>query len=335
MDNELNQPAKINPTGLDEILTVGLKSALEYDVIPTSLGSIWHILGRSADYMRFNIGLPFSDPAYVCLEHSRMDHSKLPDAIYLPNLPAIVRETGEQAELFGCTIGHHQDMPFEKRMQGIYEFKGFGAILIDNDNAGSIDLVVASPGEKIIVPNRCNITIYNLDSPPLATLAFANPAKSSPSYNCKNTKLQEEIGPAICAYRIGNNVTIALNAKYVAPQEPDRKGLAKQYGSGVIIGGFVYNEKERALLGLDINESVSEEELQVSFAVGHSANFGAEVYAALFSPDIQAKFRRINVNIVKAVDELEIKGVKAKGSLLSMLARHDRLLQRHIGLKGS
>src|SRR5262249_55633499 len=90
--------------------------------------------------------------------------------------------TGQEVTLFGCTMGHwHEELSCPDRVQEIYEFQGYGALVIDQPDSDEIELWVARDGDKVIVPQQCHMTLYNLDDSehPLVTLDFANPRRNN------------------------------------------------------------------------------------------------------------------------------------------------------------
>ena len=105
----------------------------------------------------------------------------------------------------GNTIGHHQGVS-ELSYQEVYESHGFGAMVIDRDGEGMIELHCMKPGDKVLIPSYCIMTLYNLDHDPLVTLDFANPAlnKNSKSLQGMETGIfsgrMAHVGPVLCMH---------------------------------------------------------------------------------------------------------------------------------------
>jgi len=283
---------------------------LGYKVNNRRYDSIKDIVEASTDYSKFQFNAAKDNSVvYSGAEHSPDDlSSKLPNLTWLPNL-----ESEHDILVMGCTMGHHQDMLGPKRMQELYEFQGYGVMVIDNDNEPTVDLIIASPKDKVMVPNQCHMTIYNLGSSPLLTSDFANPSSASPNYNAANKDMQKKstggIGPIMAIYRHQNMITVAFNAAYLNSTNEQ----AIRYGSGVKKAG------------------ISDNELTLTFV----ACFDRELYQAL--QDSKNWFQNIGVNVKPASKAIELgagKGEKltTTESLVSLLLRPEKVLQRNFGM---
>lgn len=127
----------------------------------------------SSDYHRAN--LRYSDGAIV---YSGLEHSarpKLPNFTQLPNLL-----TPEGRIVAGSTFGHQHIQKARgdrRKFQEIYEFFGYGAMLLRNEYATTLH--VLKPGEKVLVGTGDNMAIINLQQKPLVTIDYANPRMNS------------------------------------------------------------------------------------------------------------------------------------------------------------
>jgi len=172
-------------------------------------------------------------PVYSGAEHT--GDPKLPNITVLPNIPTrrarrmrlefdkkrfdIGRDfpfslpTGQEVTLFGCTMGHwHGQTDCPDGIQELYEFQGYGALLIDRPESEEVELWVARDGDKVAVPQQCHMTLYNLDDldHPLVTLDFANPDR-----NYANKELAGRIGPILLAYYTPYEAVFVLNRQYI------------------------------------------------------------------------------------------------------------------------
>jgi len=206
----------------------------------------------------------------------------------------VERTSGKNAVIFGQTFGHHHDNENEG-MQEFYEFHGHGAMIIDKDNTGTVDVIVAKKGDKIAVPTHCNMTILNLGSNPLMTLDYANP-----SNNRANKKLQERIGPLFCAYIDGNAVVFELNKKYINQEN--------EYGAGVKINS-------------------QSPETKIEFKLKDAENTGQQIYNFLLDDDLREEFSALGIHLVPAETFVTLRGTQYRKSLLEILATEGKPLQ--------
>ena len=278
-----------------------LYGALGYEFTEKGLDdSMKKIISASESYRKFSLWLSDGQTAYVCIGHKAKDASKLPNLTYVPNIPATETATGKHVIILGQTFGHHHDNENDG-MQEIYEFRGFGAIIIDRDNTDTVDFVVAKEGDKIAVPTHCNMTILNLDYTPLMTLDYANP-----NNNRANKKLQERIGPLLCAY-IDNGIAVfEINENYINQRN--------DYGAGV-------------------NIIPQNPVTQIEFNVGNHQELDQMIYYLLLDDDAREKFGNVGINVIPAEKSIVLGNQQYHGSLLELIAIEDKSLHRELGFE--
>jgi hypothetical protein len=197
----------------------------------------------SKDYENENILK--RDPPY-----SGADFSKLPNVTVLPNLKSIGGRI-----ILGSTMGHYQetlDGSCQEILE-IYEFHGYGAMLIDKEKSPFMELHILKPEDKVFTLNKCNMTIFNFDLYPLITSDYANPKIHQGDKN-----LQREIGSAIIMIYDGINLDIKLNPEYINRIDE----------LGVRLAG--YNEEDltiriKTTLGEDLYKKFNQNEIQEQF----------------------------------------------------------------------
>ncbi|MBM3234374.1 hypothetical protein FJZ19_04760 [Candidatus Pacearchaeota archaeon] len=195
---------KFNPKIYPDIQSLG------YKVNPRRFKDIWPILEKSGMCKREDFS--YNDDAVVYSGAEHRGNPKLPNQTVLPNL-----WIGSYI-LLGSTLGHQHTQAEKgdrRRFQEIYEFHGYGAILLRDDFTTT--LYVLKPGEKVIIGTRDNMTLFNLDYCSLTTLDMANPQKN-PNMNEANKDLEKLIGPLMIVKHgklEGSDVTIfRVNKKY-------------------------------------------------------------------------------------------------------------------------
>ena len=151
--------------------------------------------------------LPYKndDAVYSGLEHQ--GNPKLPNATILPNLRTIDDKT-----FLNTTTGHQHLQKLkgdERKFQEIYEFFGYGAILLRNNSGANLHIL--KRGEKVVVGTDDNMTLFNLDDSELQTLDYANPAMNS-----ANKDLETSIGPLLLIIYdpVKRNLRFTFNRKY-------------------------------------------------------------------------------------------------------------------------
>ncbi len=220
------------------------------------------------------------DAVYSGGEHN--GDPKSPNITVVPNLHTKRGFTETPLMVFGCTMGHyHSDESSAYRVQEVYEFQSYGLMAIDRGQ-GEIELWVADDGDKVAVPNRCHMTLYNLDSRdvPLVTLDFANPER-----NPADKEFVKQYGPAILAYYDGSDVVFTLNRLYINNLE---------HQAGIRLYTLPSDLKNR----------------QVIIPLGSRLTLGQYLYEQLTgNPDVIGQFARLGVRIRKASPEVVLEPV--------------------------
>ncbi len=277
----------------------------------------------SEDYKAFarRYHLIEQSPVYSGAEHT--GDPKRPNITVIPNIPTrwaqtvqlrfdqktfdIGRDldfrvpTGQELTLFGCTMGHwHGQIDCPDGVQEVYEFQGYGALVIDRPESDEVELWVARDGDKVAVPQQCHMTLYNLDdlAHPLITLDFANPQR-----NYANKELVKRIGPVLLAYYTTSEAVFALNHHYINRERviyedptPPPTGVDNRH---CLNGGV--------RLSMPI---ISQEGREVRIALGARASLGQQLYEALTSnPEVIIKFARLGIRVRKASPDIQLGGV--------------------------
>jgi hypothetical protein len=157
---------------------------------------------KSKDFRLASFGHSLLEVAYFGAEHNT--NPKLPNITVLPVYSPL-------ASTFGHP--HTQAQKGDKRrIQEIYEFLGYGAMLIRNQEETVLHIL--KPKEKIIVKPNDNMTIFNLQPEPLVTLDYANP-----NMNSANKDLEKRIGPLMMieCEEFGEDIATCfkINPKYI------------------------------------------------------------------------------------------------------------------------
>jgi predicted dehydrogenase len=173
-------------------------------------------------------------------------------------------------------MGHyHLPIPSTYRVQEVYEFQTYGMLILDRE-VGEVEMWVAQEGDKVVVPNGCHMTLYNLgdEDNPLITLDFANPQE-----NAANKELVSKCGPILLVYYNAFEVVFVLNRFYInspihqagvsmprlSPEERDQS-IRLRRGVRLELGRFLYEELTNdheligkfARLGIRIRQCSSE-----------------------------------------------------------------------------
>lgn len=194
------QGYKIKHRGLDEIKRHGANSYLR-------------IVNEMGGFDEENIKLP----AYEGAEHKPEDLStKLPNLTLLKNL-RLGWGDGEYF-MFGQTMGHSHPAN-GPATQEIYEFFGYGAMLIasrDDSEKSWTKLYVAKPGDKVVVPGNCMMTLFSLNlfyrhDSFLLTADMANPDE-----NESDKEVQKEKGTMMVMFTPDGSYgpEVVLNSSY-------------------------------------------------------------------------------------------------------------------------
>ncbi len=180
---------------------------LGYEVNHRIYESIKSTLSRFEGVGTNKLALPYRDDDIVYSGAEHKGTPKLPNITLLPNLKTIDNET-----LLGTTTGHQHTQKLEgdeRQFQEIYEFFGYGAILLRNNRRTNLHIL--RKGEKVLVKTDDNMTLFNLDDTALQTLDYANPFMNS-----ANKELEAAIGPPLLIIYdlIKRNITFTFNKKY-------------------------------------------------------------------------------------------------------------------------
>lgn len=259
-----------------------------------SFGQLYHLVDQS--------------PVYSGAEH-RGD-PKLPNITVLPNIftsqEPIIRiksanadlsiPAGQEVTLFGCTIGHwHGQKNCFAGIQEIYEFQSYGALLIDYPECAEVELWIARDGDKVVVPQQCHMTLYNLDDRghPLITLDFANPTR-----NHANKELVKQTGPILLTYYTAHEAIFLLNRHYI---NRERVFHADPAPTGV--------ENEQCLNG-GVHLAASAVVCEVRIPLGTRASLGEQIYDALTEdPTVINQFNKLGIRVRKASPEVQLDGI--------------------------
>jgi len=247
-------------------------------------------------------------PVYSGAEH-RGD-PKLPNITVLPNIstcqePIIQIKAdnadlripaGQEVTLFGCTMGHwHGQKNCSGGIQEIYEFQSYGALLIDCPEGDEVELWLARDGDKILVPQQCHMTLFNLDdlAHPLITLDFADPAR-----NYANKELVKQIGPTLLAYYTAHEAVFLLNRYYI-----NRERVLH-------VGPALTGVENRQCLNCGVRLTAPAVSREVRIPLGARASLGEQIYDALTEdPTIIGQFNKLGMRIHRASPEVQLDGI--------------------------
>ena len=188
---------------------------LGYKINERNFSDIKPIFKNSKDYQKFRFPYEEMDGVYIGAEHCNANSSteeiikKRVNLTFFGNLEAKLNLNGKKAIVMASSMGHKH--PLDLDLQEIYEFKGYGAMIIEKPRKET-KIIFTRPGGKIAVPGNCHMTIYNLDLKPLETQDFANPKQ-----NESDKKIEKENGPMFCIYYIPEDKSIffSFNYKYM------------------------------------------------------------------------------------------------------------------------
>jgi len=271
----------------------------------------------SEDYRAFarRYHLIEQSPVYSSAEH-RGD-PKLPNVTVLPNIPTrraramhlesfpFTVPTGQEVTLFGCTMGHwHGQTDCPDGIQELYEFQGYGALVIDRPESEEVELWVARDDGKVAVPQQCHMTLYNLDDldHPLVTLDFANPDR-----NYANKELVGRIGPILLAYYTPYEAVFVLNRHYINRERiyvrPDEFLDPNSPPPGRVDNQNCLNG------GVRLPEPLPGREVRIP--LGARVSLGQQLYEALTSDaEVIIQFARLGIRVRKASPEAELGGIR-------------------------
>ncbi|MFP4111758.1 MAG: hypothetical protein ACLFPQ_04425 [Candidatus Woesearchaeota archaeon] len=221
--------------------------------------------------------------------------TKLPNITVLPNL-----KTVEKRMILGCTMGHYQEALDKSDIDylEVYEYHGYGAMLIDKKDEPFMELHVLKPGDKIFTLNKCNMTLYNFNLHPLVTSDFANP-----KIHQGDKSLQKEIGPALIMLYDGIKLGITLNEDYI--NNKDHIG-----GTGIELPGY---HKDELTIIID-------------------TDLGKDIYEKLLLEETRKHFLRIGIRVARGSDTLYLNGEELSGSLYDIVTEKD-VLQKYFKMQ--
>lgn len=256
----------------------------------------------SEDYIRLGVEPPEDGIAYSGAESNPGN-----PADKKPNI-TVLRNWG----VFSCnTGGHHQGVP-ELACQEVYEFHGFGAMVIDRDGADRIELHCLRPGDKVLIPSYCNMTMYTLDSP-LITLDFANPRLNESTKDMQKTVVGSiggrpaHLGQALCMHFSSEHDRRLFNVKL------NRRYVNRGDGHGVVVPGL---------------DAASDCELTVSLPFsGPGPSTGSTIYKAIM--DSRERFGRIGIDVVECGKSVNLGDMELSEPLWDTAEDSSKLLHRH------
>lgn len=215
---------------LGSILEQKMLESLGYHLHPRTFKEIQPYLFREQD--KFNY-FPHR-VVYTGAEHSgnpALGIPKLPNLTALPNL-----EIGRKI-ILGSTYGHTHCEDDSRPFQELYEFQGYGAMLLHEGQHRSncesyhhqrARLHLLEKGDKITVGSSENMTILSFEQEGLVTLDFANPQR-----NKAHKELEKRLGTLLTiTYELSQTygpptVTFQINENYI--KEGIIKAAATQY----------------------------------------------------------------------------------------------------------
>jgi predicted dehydrogenase len=149
-------------------------------------------------------------PIYGRAEHRGTPRK--PNITVLPNLEIVEhRGLASPISVLGCcTLGHFRNSE-TLRTHEVYEFQTHGLLVIDREG-GEVDAWVAQDGDKVVIPNACHTTLYNLgdDDHPLITLDFGGPNR-----NRAEKKTAKQLGPFLLGYYDDSAVVFTVNHLHI------------------------------------------------------------------------------------------------------------------------
>jgi len=198
------------------VMERAMLESLGYKINNRTFGSLQGVF--SDDYRGLSFPYENKDVVYTGAEHS--GSPKLPNLTCLPNMTTTQGEV-----ILGSTFGHQhiQSEGDDRRFQEIYEFQGYGGMLL-RDTEGA-RLYLLSPEEKVVTRQDEAMTIFNFGVGSLKTADYANPL-----FNKAHKNLEENMGPVMLG-KFDSNVgllSFVFNQGYV------EKGLLPSYSGGKI-----------------------------------------------------------------------------------------------------
>jgi predicted dehydrogenase len=206
-----------------------------YAIKPRAFGSLLPFyLG---DWKELQWGSP-PDEVYSGAEHRGAP--KQPNITVVPDWPVIT--AGSAVTVAGSTMGHdHTPIDGIPPVQEVYEFHSFGIMLLGNPDG--LELSVADPGAKVVVPPGDHMALFNLGglASPLVTLDFAHP---SPERNPATKDRVKKLGPAMLLHYDEDGVWFTFNSAYEKPLgcDPSRRQVRIPLAGRMKQGEFLYQQ---------------------------------------------------------------------------------------------
>lgn len=223
--------------------------------------------------------------------------------------------------LYGSSLGHvHSDADFQT--QEIYEFLNYGGMLISSEEGSK--LYVCKPGDKVVVPSCCMMTILNFSFGELETLDFANPSENESS---KSILISGNRGPMLAFYHTGMNgkdrycslfnCSSFLSHRFARRIDFPTHGIVKMR----------INSKYNGFYRLNIIE-----DMEVEFKIGNED--GDLVSEILENRD---KLKKIGIDVIECGSSVSCIGRDGRSyclrdSLESLVAANDKILHKVFGI---
>ena len=107
-----------------------------------------------AYFQEMEIEYPDDFPVYVGVPDDGNPQT-YPSLTVIPNL-----RSRDGRLVMGQAFGHHQArQPDSPNTIEVYEYHSHGAMVIDRDGEPTVDFIYAQPGDKILVPPDCHMTL--------------------------------------------------------------------------------------------------------------------------------------------------------------------------------
>ncbi len=252
----------------------------------------------------------FIREAYEGIEHKPENlREKLLNITRIWNLPF-----NAGGFMYGSTLGHkHENYDFD--VQEIYEFWNRGGMLI-SFNEGS-KLFVCKPGDKVVVPPKCMMTILNFSVDELETLDMANPSE-----NASSKVILEEKGPMITFYHTGMQ-----NGNLYCSSFKCSSYLSQRFGRRI---EFPLEGVVKMRLNSQYENFGIKEDAEVEFFV-RDGEFSGEIIRK------RDELARYNIEVVEASGSVSCNGRDGKSYRISeplekLVVRSDKIVHRILGI---
>ncbi len=251
--------------------------------------------------------------AYEGFEHRACDETKMPNLTRIWNLPF-----NSGGFLYGSSMGHlHPQSDFD--VQEIYEFLGYGGMLISSKN--ETKLYLCGKGDKIIVPPDCMMTILNLNFKELETLDMANPKENESS---KDILLKDLRGPMIVLNHTGMQRKNEYSSSFIYSSF-----LSHKFREKIILplGGIVKMGINSKYENFKINQNE-----EIEFIIGSDES---DLVNEIFRK--RNEFRKYNIEIIEAEKGVDCIGRDRRhyricDSLERLAISSDKLIHNILGM---